>query len=50
MRRGSSRSDHGPTVRRLALTFVIASSTAVLAGSKHSKPIIFNPTTLFRRV
>jgi predicted transglutaminase-like cysteine proteinase len=34
MQRGSSRSDHGSRVRRLALTSVIASSTAVPAASE----------------
>ena len=43
MRRGSSRSNHGPTVRRLALTCVIASSTAVLAGQTLAQKVAALP-------
>src|SRR5215212_5715038 len=44
MQRGSSRSDHGPTARRLALTFVIASSTAVLASQTLAQQVAALPT------
>ena len=43
MQRGSSRSDHGPRVRRLALTCVIASSTAVLAGQTLAQKVAAVP-------
>ncbi len=44
MQRGSSRSDHGPRVRRLALTCVIASSTAVLAGQTLAQKVASVPS------
>ena len=43
MQRGSSRSDHGSRVRRLALTSVIASSTAVLAGQTLAQKVAAVP-------
>ena len=43
MQRGSSRSDHGSRVRRLALTCVIASSTAVLAGETFAQKVAAVP-------
>src|SRR5215216_353214 len=43
MRRGSSRSNHGPTVRRLALAFCMASSTAVLAGQTLAQKVAAVP-------
>ena len=43
MQRGSSRSDHGSRVRRLALTSVIASSTAVLAGQTLAQKVAALP-------
>ena len=43
MQRGSSRSDHGSRVRRLALTSVIESSTAVLAGQTLTQKVAAVP-------
>ena len=44
MQRGSSRSDHRPRVRRLALTCVIASTTAVLAGQTLAQKVASVPS------
>ena len=43
MQRGSSRSNHGPTVRRLALACGMASSTAVLAGQTLAQKVAALP-------
>ena len=43
MQRGSSRSDHGSRVRRLALTSVIASSTAVSASQTVAQKVAALP-------
>src|SRR5215208_6942501 len=43
MRRGSSRSNHGLTVRRLALAFCMASSTAVWAGQTLAQKVAALP-------
>jgi predicted transglutaminase-like cysteine proteinase len=43
MQRGSSRSNHGPTVRRLALACCIASSTAMLADQTLAQKVAALP-------
>ena len=43
MQRGSSRSNHGPTVRRLALACGMASSTVVLAGQTLAQKVAALP-------
>ena len=43
MRQGSSRSDHGPTVRGLALACGMASSTVVLAGQTLAQKVAALP-------